>query len=165
MARSKGCEVALFGAGCFWGVEDIFARAPSVVKTEAGYAGGGLDHPSYEQVKAGKTGHAEAVRIEFDPALTTYEALVDLFFRMHDPTTPNRQGPDVGTQYRSVIFYQTPEQRDVALEVLARVGASGRFDGPIVTEIVPAARFWRAEEHHQRYLQKHGGESCHYVRD
>lgn len=164
-AKKVAVDVALFGAGCFWGVEEIFAKAPGVVETEVGYAGGTLEHATYEQVKTGRTGHTEVIRIEFDPAETKYEALVELFFRMHDPTTLNRQGPDVGMQYRSVIFFQTQRQREIAQTVMVRMAASGRFDRPIVTEIVPAAPFWRAEEYHQQYLQKNGGHSCHYIRD
>ena len=153
-------EKAMFGAGCFWGVEDFFRQVPGVIDAVSGYAGGTTQDPSYRQVCAGDTYHAEVVEVSFDPARVSYETLVDLFFRMHNPTTRDRQGPDVGTQYRSVIFTHGPEQARVAKEVRDRVEASGKWKTPIVTQIEPAPAFWKAEEHHQRYFEKHGGH-CH----
>jgi len=154
-------EVAVFGAGCFWGVEEVFAKLPGVIATEVGYAGGTREKPTYEDVKTGTTGHAEAVRIEFDPATISYEALLKIFWESHDPTTPNRQGPDVGTQYRSVIFYEDATQKRLAEESKARREKSKTYPRSIVTEIVPMGEFWRAEEYHQKYFEKHGGSSCH----
>lgn len=153
-------EKALFGAGCFWGVEDFFLQVPGVSDAVSGYAGGTGEAPTYRQVCGGDTYHAEVVEVTFDPAKVSYETLVDLFFRMHNPTTRNRQGPDVGTQYRSVIFAHGPEQARIAAEVKAKVEASGKWKQPIVTQIEPAPTFWKAEESHQRYFQKHGGH-CH----
>ena len=153
-------EKALFGAGCFWGVEDFFLEVPGVTDAVSGYAGGATANPSYKQVCAGDTNHAEVVEVTFDPAKVSYGALVDLFFKMHNPTQLNRQGPDFGTQYRSVIFTYGPEQERVARERLEAVKASGRYKSPIVTQIEPAPTFWRAEDYHQRYFQKHGG-TCH----
>jgi len=153
-------EKALFGAGCFWGVEDFFRQVPGVSEAVSGYAGGTTDNPTYRQVCAGDSYHAEVVEVTFDPAKVSYETLVDLFFRMHNPTTRNRQGPDVGTQYRSVIFTHGPEQERVAKLVRGRVAASGKWKTPIVTQIEPAPAFWKAEDYHQRYFEKHGGH-CH----
>jgi len=153
-------EKALFGAGCFWGVEDFFLQVPGVSDAVSGYAGGTTDNPTYRQVCHGDSYHAEVVEVTFDPAKVSYETLVDLFFRMHNPTTRNRQGPDIGTQYRSVIFTHGPEQARIAAEVKAKVEASGKWKQPIVTQIEPAPTFWKAEESHQRYFQKHGGH-CH----
>jgi peptide-methionine (S)-S-oxide reductase len=153
-------EKALFGAGCFWGVEDFFRQVPGVSDAVSGYAGGTSDNPSYRQVCGGDTYHAEVVEVTFDPAKVGYRALVELFFRIHNPTTRNRQGPDVGTQYRSVIFTHGAEQARVAQEVKAEVEASGKWKSPIVTQIEPAPAFWKAEESHQRYFEKHGGH-CH----
>ena len=153
-------EKALFGAGCFWGVEDFFRQVPGVQAAVSGYAGGTTEAPTYKQVCRGDTNHAEVVEITFDPARVAYERLVELFFRMHNPTTRNRQGPDVGTQYRSVIFTHGPEQERIAAEKKAAVDASGKWSTPVVTQIEPAPTFWKAEESHQRYFQKHGG-SCH----
>lgn len=153
-------EKALFGAGCFWGVEAFFLQVPGVKDAISGYAGGSVDHPSYKQVCTDTTGHAEVVEVSFDPAEVPYASLVDLFLRMHNPTQRNRQGPDVGTQYRSVIFTHGPEQAAVARARLDAAKASGKWKAPIVTQIEPAPTFWKAEEHHQRYLQKHGGH-CH----
>ncbi len=158
--KEKAGAQAAFGAGCFWGVEAAFAAVPGVLKTAVGYQGGTLKNPSYEDVCSGRTGHAEVVHVEFDPAKVSYDQLLDLFWEEHDPTTPNRQGPDHGTQYRSVIFYYTPEQKAAALASMAKLEASGRFARPIVTEIVPAPEFYRAEEYHQRYLEKRGRRSC-----
>ena len=153
-------EKALFGAGCFWGVEDFFRQVPGVQAAVSGYAGGTTQAPTYKQICNGDTNHAEVVEVTFDPARVSYETLVDLFFKMHNPTTRNRQGPDVGTQYRSVIFTHGPEQAQVAAERRAAAEASGRFKQPIVTQIEAAPTFWPAEEYHQRYFQKHGG-TCH----
>jgi len=153
-------EKALFGAGCFWGVEDFFLQVPGVSEAVSGYAGGATQAPTYKQVCAGNTNHAEVVEVTFDPEKVTYAALVDLFFKMHNPTQLNRQGPDFGTQYRSVIFTHGPEQARIAAERLEAAKASGRYRSPIVTQIEPAPTFWRAEDYHQRYFQKHGG-SCH----
>ncbi|MBN9545957.1 MAG: peptide-methionine (S)-S-oxide reductase MsrA [Alphaproteobacteria bacterium] len=153
-------EKALFGAGCFWGVEDFFLQVPGVVDAVSGYAGGTTQSPTYKQVCAGDTYHAEVVEVSFDPEKVSYAALVDLFFKMHNPTQLNRQGPDFGTQYRSVIFTHGPEQARIAAERLEAAKASGRYKSPIVTQIEPAPAFWKAEDYHQRYLKKHGG-SCH----
>lgn len=153
-------QEAMFGAGCFWGVEDFFLQVPGVQDAVSGYAGGGIERPTYKQICNGDTNHAEVVEVTFDPAKVSYAALVDLFFKMHNPTQRNRQGPDFGTQYRSVIFTHGPEQARVAQEQLEAVAASGRWKQPIVTQIEPAPTFWRAEDYHQRYFQKHGGH-CH----
>jgi peptide methionine sulfoxide reductase msrA/msrB len=159
-------EVATLAGGCFWGMEDLLRKQPGVIRIEVGYTGGTLPNPRYEDTHDGKSGHAEAVRIVFDPAKTSYAALLRFFFRIHDPTTPNRQGNDVGTQYRSAIFYASEEQRRVAEQVKAEVDASGKWKRPIVTQIVPAGPWYRAEEYHQDYLVKNpGGYTCHYVRD
>ncbi|HEX3652895.1 MAG TPA: peptide-methionine (S)-S-oxide reductase MsrA [Rhizomicrobium sp.] len=157
-------EKALFGAGCFWGVEHFFREVPGVIEAVSGYAGGNVDHPTYKQVCTDKTGHAEVVEVTFDPAKVSYATLVDLFFKMHDPTQLNRQGPDFGTQYRSVIFTHSPEQERIAREELAKAQASGRYKRPIVTGIEPAKPFWRAEDYHQRYFETNGG-SCHVSYD
>ena len=153
-------EKAMFGAGCFWGVEDFFRQVPGVSEAVSSYAGGTTDQPSYRQVCSGDTYHAEVVEVTFDPARVTYRTLVELFFRMHNPTTRDRQGPDVGTQYRSAIFTHGEEQARVAEAVKAEVEASGKWKTPIVTQIEPAPTFWKAEESHQRYFEKHGGH-CH----
>ena len=159
-------EVAVLAGGCFWGMEEILRGIPGVVETAVGYTGGTTSHATYEEVSTGRTGHAESVRIVFDPERLSYEELLGYFFRMHDPTTPNRQGNDVGTQYRSAIFYESEEQRRIAEKVKASVEASGKWKRPIVTEIVPATQFWPAEDYHQDYLQKNpGGYTCHYLRD
>ena len=153
-------EKATFGAGCFWGVEHFFREVPGVIDAVSGYAGGHVDNPTYRQVCTDTTGHAEVVEVTFDPAKVAYGKLVDLFFKMHDPTQLNRQGPDIGTQYRSAIFTHSPEQARAAEEKKAEAQASGRYKGPIVTSIEPAQTFWPAEDYHQRYFEKHGG-SCH----
>jgi peptide methionine sulfoxide reductase msrA/msrB len=159
-------QVALLAGGCFWGVEDILRGVPGVLDTEVGYTGGSTPHATYAQVKRGTTGHAEAIRVVFDPERLPYARLLEIFFRLHDPTTRNRQGNDVGTQYRSAIFTLDEEQRRTAHEVKARVEASGKWKRPIVTEIVAASDFWPAEEYHQDYLRKNpGGYTCHYLRD
>jgi peptide-methionine (S)-S-oxide reductase len=149
-------ERATFAAGCFWGVEAECRAIPGVLDAVSGYEGGTTVNPTYRDVCSNGTGHAEAVEVIFDPQRVTYERLLDAFWAMHDPTTPNRQGPDVGSQYRSVIFYHSAQQRDAALASKAREDASGRHARPIVTEIVPAQPFYRAEEYHQRYFEKQG---------
>lgn len=154
-------ERATFAAGCFWGVEDAFRQVEGVTDAAAGYAGGTMENPTYRDVCGDATGHAEAVQVEFDPARVSYDELLSVFWRIHDPTTMNRQGPDVGSQYRSAIFFHTPEQEQAARASKAKQEASGRHRRPIVTEITPASRFWRAEEYHQRYLEKRGLASCH----
>lgn len=153
-------EKATFGAGCFWGVEHFFREVPGVADAVSGYAGGTVDHPTYKQVCSDRTGHAEVVEVTFDPAKVSYAKLVELFFKMHDPTQLNRQGPDYGTQYRSAIFTHSAEQERVAKEELEKAKASERYQRPIVTVIEPAKTFWPAEDYHQRYFAKHGG-SCH----
>ncbi len=147
---------ATFAAGCFWGVESAFRQIAGVRSATVGYTGGTLENPSYQDVCSGRTGHAEAVEVDFDPALTSYDDLLDAFWGMHDPTTPNRQGPDVGSQYRSAIFVHDAEQADAAHASKDRWQATGRVAGPIVTEIVPASTFYPAEEYHQQYFAKHG---------
>jgi len=149
-------EKATFAAGCFWGVEAAFRKVKGVVRTEVGYTGGITENPTYEDVCTGKTGHAEAVQVEYDPSEVSYEELLDVFWSIHDPTTRNQQGVDIGSQYRSAIFYYTAEQKRIAEESKRRLQESGKFDKPIVTEIVPASTFWRAEEYHQCYLEKKG---------
>ena len=155
-------EKATFGAGCFWGVEAAFAAIPGVTATAAGYEGGSLERPSYKDVCTDQTGHAEVVEVDFDPAQVSFEELLDAFFALHDPTTLNRQGPDWGTQYRSAIFYHSPEQAAQARAKIEQLTAEGRFKPKlIVTKVEPAQTFWRAEEYHQRYLEKRGQASCH----
>jgi len=153
-------EKATFGAGCFWGVEETFRNLKGVTKTAVGYAGGTKENPTYEDVCSDETGHAEVVEVEFDPAQISYEQLLDIFWSSHNPTTLNRQGPDIGTQYRSVIFYHSPEQKAAAEASKAKIDKSGRFKQPIVTRVEPAPTFWRAEEYHQRYLAKRGQAHC-----
>lgn len=158
-------EIATLAGGCFWGMEDLFRQQVGVIDTEVGYTGGTTPQPRYEDVKTGRTGHAEALRIVFDPSKTSYEAILRFFFRMHDPTTPNRQGNDIGSQYRSAIFVHNEAQRRIAERIKAEVDASGFWPNPIVTEIVPAGPWYAAEESHQDYLVKHpGGYTCHWVR-
>lgn len=151
---------ATFGAGCFWGVEEAFRRMEGVTKTTVGYCGGTWNNPTYEEVCMNITGHAESVQVEYDPKKVSYDQLLDKFWEIHDPTTPNRQGPDVGNQYRSVIFYHDDEQKAAALASKERLQAAGRYRRPIVTELVPASPFYRAEEYHQHYLEKHGASHC-----
>ncbi|MDD3927353.1 MAG: peptide-methionine (S)-S-oxide reductase MsrA [bacterium] len=153
-------EKATFGAGCFWGVEAAFCKVRGVTSTSVGYMGGTMQNPTYRDVCTGRTGHAEVVQLEYDPAQVSYEALLQVFWEAHDPTTLNRQGPDKGTQYRSVIFYHTPQQKEVAEESRKKLEASGEYKRAIVTEIVPATEFYPAEEYHQRYLEKHGLKGC-----
>ena len=152
---------ATFGAGCFWGVEARFAQESGVTATAVGYEGGTLDNPTYREVCTDATGHAEVVELDYDPAKVSYEQLLDLFFKLHDPTQLNRQGPDWGNQYRSVVFYHSAEQEAAAKQTIARLTAERRFSKPIVTQVVPAETFWRAEEYHQKYLEKRGAVSCH----
>ncbi|GAC1467100.1 MAG: peptide-methionine (S)-S-oxide reductase MsrA [Isosphaeraceae bacterium] len=151
---------ATFGAGCFWGIEEAFRNVPGVTGTAVGYLGGTLSKPTYEQVCSDNTGHAEVVEVEYDPAVVSYGQLLDLFWTIHDPTTLNRQGPDVGSQYRSGIFYHDEEQKREAEASKEQIASGGRFRRPIVTEITPASTFWRAEEYHQRYLANRGRSSC-----
>jgi len=151
---------AMFGAGCFWGVEAAFRRQVGVCEVTSGYTGGDVDNPSYAQVCTDRTGHAEAVLVEYDPARTDYEALLDVFFAIHDPTQVNRQGPDIGRQYRSVIFPLDADQEARATARIAALEASGRLPRPVATVIEPAGRFWPAEEYHQRYLEKNAGPFC-----
>lgn len=154
-------EKATFGAGCFWGVEETFRKIKGVKDTAVGYAGGALKSPTYQEVCTDQTGHAEVVQVSYNPAEVSYDQLVDVFWSVHNPTTLNRQGPDVGTQYRSVIFFHSPEQEAVARASKEKLEKSGRYNRPIVTQIVPAPVFYRAEEYHQRYLEKRGVSSCH----
>jgi len=154
-------EKATFGAGCFWGVEAAFRQVPGVVETRVGYLGGTMVNPSYRDVCTGKTGHAEVVEVVYDPRRVAYEQLLDVFWAMHDPTTIDRQGPDVGTQYRSAIFFHSDNQEAVANSSKSALEQAKRFRRPIVTEIVPASPFYPAEEYHQRYLEKQGITSCH----
>ena len=152
---------ATFGAGCFWGVEEAFRRTPGVTETAVGYMGGHFQDPTYEAVCTDRTGHAEVVQLQFDPAQVSYDRLLEVFWEIHDPTTLNRQGPDVGAQYRSAVFTHDEAQRAAASVMKEKLQASGRYRRPIVTEITPAGTFWRAEEYHQKYFQKRGGGSCH----
>jgi peptide-methionine (S)-S-oxide reductase len=153
-------EKATLGAGCFWGVEATFRRLAGVKDTQVGYMGGKLNNPTYKDVCTDKTGHAEVLEVTFDPAVISYRDILEVFWDNHNPTTLNRQGPDVGTQYRSAIFYHSPEQKIEAEK--SRDAAQARFPRPIVTEIVPATEFWRAEEYHQQYLEKRGLSQCHF---
>jgi peptide-methionine (S)-S-oxide reductase len=149
-------EKATFGAGCFWGVEAAFRKIKGVVSTTVGYSGGSSENPTYRDVCSGRTGHAEVVQVEYDPSETSYEELLNVFWSVHDPTQRNRQGPDVGTQYRSAIFFHNAEQEAAAKAAKAQFERSGRYRQPIVTEIVPASEFYTAEEYHQQYFEKHG---------
>ena len=154
-------ETAIFAAGCFWGVEAAFRQVPGVLATAVGYTGGALADPTYRDVCSGRTGHAEAVEVTYDPARVSYDRLLQVFWENHDPTQVNRQGPDHGTQYRSAVFFRTPEQQAAALAAKARLAASGRYRRPIATEITPASAFYRAEDYHQQYLEKRGLATCH----
>ena len=156
----QNLKTAMFGAGCFWGVEDAFRKITGVMATEVGYAGGTTRNPRYEEVCTGATGHAEVVRLVYDPDIITFRKLLDTFWEIHDPTQKNRQGPDIGTNYRSVIFYHDAEQKEAAIRSREELERSGRFSRPVVTEILPATLFWRAEEYHQQYHEKHGGAVC-----
>jgi len=154
-------ETIILGGGCFWGMQELFRYEPGVVDTEVGYTGGSNANPTYEH----HPGHAEAIKITYDPAKTSYQTLLDFFFRIHDPTTLNRQGNDVGTSYRSAIFYETPKQKEIAEQVIATVNASDLYAGPVTTALEPLTTFYSAETYHQDYLQKNpGGYTCHYVR-
>jgi peptide methionine sulfoxide reductase msrA/msrB len=165
-AKVNDREIATFAGGCFWGMENILRDIPGVIDTEVGYTGGRTENPDYGMVSGGRTGHAEAVRVVFDPGKVTYEELLRYFFRMHDPTTKNRQGNDIGDRYRSAIFYHGERQRETAERVKEEVERSGKWKNPIVTEIGPAGPFYAAEEYHQDYLEKHpNGYTCHYLRD
>jgi peptide-methionine (S)-S-oxide reductase len=149
-------EEATFGAGCFWGVEAAFRKVKGVLTTTVGYSGGSVSNPTYRHVCSGRTGHAEVLRVEYDPSHVSYEDLLNVFWSVHDPTTLNRQGPDIGTQYRSVIFFHNAAQEAAAKAAKAKLEKDGQYKRPIVTEIVPASEFYRAEEYHQQYLEKHG---------
>jgi peptide methionine sulfoxide reductase msrA/msrB len=163
--KEEKMETAIFAAGCFWGTEEFFRKIPGVIKTEAGFTGGTTPHPRYEDTNDGHTGHAESVKVEFDSSKVSYETLLDQFYKMHDPTTLNRQGNDKGTQYRSAIFYTSEKQKKEALEFKAKVEKSKAWKAPITTEISEAKEFWPAEEEHQHYLMKHvGGYDNHYLR-
>jgi peptide-methionine (S)-S-oxide reductase len=154
-------ETATFAAGCFWGVEEMFRHLPGVIDTMVGYTGGKMQNPTYEDVCTSRTGHAEAVQVIYDPEKVAYEKLLDVFWTNHNPTTVDRQGPDIGTQYRSAIFYHSPEQKKIAEASRERLEKSGKWKNPIVTQIVPAETFYKAEEYHQRYLEKRGLSTCH----
>jgi peptide-methionine (S)-S-oxide reductase len=154
-------EEAMYGAGCFWGVEATFRKVPGVIDAAVGYSGGTVDNPTYKQVCADTTGHAEVVHVTFDPQKVSYQTLTEIFFKMHDPTQLNRQGPDYGTQYRSAVFFYSDAQKQTATQVRDAVTAKGKYKRPIVTLIEPAKAFWKAEEYHQRYLEKNGLDNCH----
>lgn len=164
--KGDGSEVATLAGGCFWGMQELIRQQPGVISTRVGYAGGTLPSPGYEDVRTGKTGYAEAVEVRFDPKATSYESILRFFFRMHDPTTMDRQGNDVGSQYRSAIFTCGEGQRETAQRVRAEVDAGGKWQRPLVTVIVPAGPFYEAEEYHQDYLQKNpNGYTCHWIRN
>lgn len=154
-------EKATFAAGCFWGVEAAFRNVKGVKSTSVGYMGGTMENPTYKDVCTNKTGHAEVVQVEYDPSVVSYETLLDTFWSIHDPTTVNRQGPDIGTQYRSVIFYHTADQEAAVKASKEKLEASGKLNRPIATEIVPASDYYIAEDYHQQYLEKRGLASCH----
>jgi peptide-methionine (S)-S-oxide reductase len=163
--NAQHTETAILAGGCFWGMEELIRNQPGVLKTKVGYTGGSLENPTYNDVKTGKTGHAEAIEILYDPSVVSYEKLIQWFFQIHDPTTKDRQGNDRGSQYRSAIWYRNHEQKAAAEKVIAQVNASGKWPGKVVTEVEPAKPFWEAEEFHQDYLQKYpNGYTCHYVR-
>lgn len=157
---NKVLETVSLAGGCFWGVQQILDETPGVVSSRAGYMGGEKDNPTYEEVCTGQTGHAEAVEITYDPNIISFENLLEKFWSLHDPTTKNRQGPDVGTQYRSAIFYYTEDQKVLAESAKEKLNQSGKFSNPVVTEIVPATHFWLAEDYHQKYNEKNG-RTCH----
>lgn len=167
VAAGTQTEIATLAGGCFWGVEEILRSIPGIIDTDVGYTGGWLENPTYHDTHDSKSGHAESIRVTFDPSVLSYETLLEQwFFKLHDPTTLNRQGNDVGTQYRSAIFYNSPEQKEIAEQVKARVQASGKWKKPIATEIAPANTWYSGEKYHQDYLQKNpGGYSCHFMRD
>lgn len=165
LAKAAATEKAVFAAGCFWGSEEFFRKMPGVISTRVGYTGGKTQSPKYNDLHDGSTGHAESVEVEFDPKKVSYETLLDQFFKMHDPTTLNRQGNDVGTQYRSAIFFENDAQKKQALAFKEKVEKSKAWKAPITTEISQAAKFWPAEEEHQKYLVKHpGGYDNHFLR-
>jgi methionine-S-sulfoxide reductase len=165
-APSTPLETATLAAGCFWGTEVFFLKVPGVLETEVGYTGGTMKNPKYEDVSTGTTGHAETLQLKFDPRKISYEQVLTLFFKMHDPTTPNAQGNDEGTQYRSAIFYHSKEQKEVAEKLKAKIEKSNAWKKPLATQIAPATTFYPAEEYHQKYLVKHpGGYDNHYLRD
>lgn len=165
-AEATSTETATLAGGCFWGMEEIIREIPGVLDTQVGYTGGVIDNPTYRDITGGHSGHAESIRVEFDPRKITYHEILGYFFRMHDPTTADRQGNDRGEQYRSAIFYHNEEQREIARNVKKEVDQSGRWDDPIVTEIVAAGEWYDAEDYHQDYLEKNpGGYSCHFLRD
>ncbi len=158
-------KTAVLAGGCFWGMQELFRRQPGVISTRVGYAGGTLPNPTYDTVKTGMTGHAEALEVVYDPAKTGFADILEFFFQIHDPTTPNRQGNDVGTQYRSIIFVADDEEERIARDIIDAVDRSGLWPGKVVTEIVPAAPFTEAEDFHQDYLQRYpGGYTCHFPR-
>jgi peptide-methionine (S)-S-oxide reductase len=154
-------EIATFGAGCFWGVEATFSRIPGVLETAVGYSNGKTENPTYQDVCTDTTGHAEVVQVTFDPEKISYQQLLDAFWKLHDPTQVNRQGPDFGKQYRTAIFTHSPEQEAIARKSKQELDASKKFSKPVATEITPAGTFWRAEDYHQKYLEKRGVQSCH----
>jgi methionine-S-sulfoxide reductase len=154
-------EEAIFGAGCFWGVQYYFDQVPGVIETEVGYSGGHIDNPSYQQVLAHTTGHAEATRIVFDPQKVSYETLLKQFFRMHDPTQLNRQGPDIGDNYRSAVFYKDESQKQAAQKLIDELNSSGRYKKPVATTLEKFAKFWPAEDYHQKYSERTGRGVCH----
>lgn len=159
-------EVATLAGGCFWGMEDLLRKLPGVLNTDVGYTGGETANPTYEQVKTGKTGHAEAIQLEFDPETLSFEDLLYYFFKIHDPTTPDQQGNDIGSQYRSAIFYHDQNQREIADKVIERIEKSHAWKHPVETEIEAFEKFYRAEDYHQDYLEKHPqGYTCHFVRN
>ena len=161
MTSEPKTELATFGAGCFWGVEELFRTTPGVVSTVVGYEGGETENPSYENVCTDKTGHAEVVQVEYDPSQVAYEELLKIFWENHDPTQVNRQGPDTGTQYRTVVFFHSDDQKNAAEKSKAELEESGKHSTPIATEITPAQTFYKAEEYHQKYLFKRGEQACH----
>jgi methionine-S-sulfoxide reductase len=166
MEKSVDTQLATLAGGCFWGVEELIRKLPGVIETDVGYTGGEVDQPKYEIVKTGTTNHAEAVQIKFDPKKITYAEILKFFFRLHDPTTLNQQGNDVGTQYRSAIFFHNDEQKVVAEKIKKEVDESKKWKKPVVTQIVPYKKFFKAEDYHQDYLVKNpSGYTCHYLRD
>ncbi len=165
-AKTMKKEIATLAGGCFWGMEEIIRNIPGVLGTEVGYTGGSVENPSYNIVKLGTTNHAESVQVEFDSTKLSYAELLGYFFRMHDPTTVNQQGNDKGTQYRSVIFFHSPEQEKIAHETIQKLEKAKKWPGPIVTQVLPAVKFYKAEDYHQDYLKKNpGGYTCHWLRD
>ncbi|MBO9665366.1 MAG: peptide-methionine (S)-S-oxide reductase MsrA [Bdellovibrio sp.] len=166
LAVSAATETAVLAGGCFWGMEEVYRKVPGVQSTEVGYTGGTMANPNYQMVSSGITGHAEALRVQFDNSKLSYEQVLKIFFRMHDPTTMNRQGNDIGSQYRSEIFYLDPQQKQTADKVIALVNSSRKWPAPVVTKVEPAQKFYRAEEYHQKYLVKNpDGYNDHYLRN